>query len=162
MSGRTKITYRELTVDLWEGMDFTFPDEAQAEMRDVFCNDPHAEVADCICSSLEAHVAYTPDGKPIFVYGVCMYLSGGDMGVPTYNVWGFSSTVAPRWPLAMVREGRKVMRRLRREYGSLYAFCDTRYRRSIKWLDMIGLHSANSVRVLSPGATAPAVLLETD
>jgi len=55
-----------------------------------------------------------------------------------------------------------VMRRLRREYGSLYAFCDTRYRRSIKWLDMIGLHSANSVRVLSPGATAPAVLLETD
>lgn len=153
------VEYQPLTLELWHTLGFEFPQEAIDEMRDVWRQSANRGVMESIADSLVCEVAFI-NGRPIFIYGVCP----DDDSFPDerlYNVWGFSSIDARRYPKTMVVEGRKIVEKLRSMFGWMFAWCDPRYKRSMKWLDMIGIHDTGDHRpIVERGLIAAK--LETD
>ena len=73
------------------------------------------------------------DGVPALIFGT---------GAPTFSdeasVWALGTSLCDKVPLAMVRLGRKMVGKFLEQYSVLENHCDARYKKTIKWLRLIG------------------------
>ena len=148
------IRTRTLSAGDWERMrgNFEFTREETEEALGVWLADIDAVVREALADSCHAELVSVGE-QPVFIWGIC----------PNGNIWGFSDRSAEKYPLLMVRHGRRVVERCRKRFGSVFCWCDARYGRSLRWLQMIGFRGTGDEGVFERGGRTglPACCLRT-
>lgn len=128
----------------FDQIDFPLPEEAIAEMQayEQGVTDGKRQIREDIVTSDETLLVYV-NGKPTFVTGVDTDLWSEEY--KAYVVWGFSSIYADDCHIAMVKEGRKIVKRFGEDYGRIINCVDRRYAKSQKWLKMLGFRMTGNV-----------------
>lgn len=85
-------------------------------------------------SSTLARVGHAPDGGIVSVIGVAPVSLLGGIGTP----WMLATEQVFDFPLAFVREGRKITEQMLAIYPSLINYVDARNTASIRWLKHLG------------------------
>ena len=87
------------------------------------------------CSFEESDEAYTGtvDGEPAMIFGV-----GGTPLSDETSIWALGTPLCDKVPVSMVRLGRNVVNAFLEDYPVLTNHCDSRYKKTIKWLRMLG------------------------
>lgn len=148
------ISTRTVSPGDWERerRNFGFTREETEEVLGVWLADMDTVMEEALADSCHAEVV-SVGGQPVFIWGVC----------PDGNIWGFSDRSAEKYPLLMVRYGRRVVERCRKTFGSVFCWCDVRYGRSLRWLEMIGFRRTGEEGVFGRGGRTglPACRLKT-
>lgn len=80
----------------------------------------------------ECYTAFA-DGRPCMVFGM-MDPPLGEVGY----VWALGTDDCTRYPVSMVRYGRRFLQRFLARRPELMNWCDARYGKALKWLKAIG------------------------
>ena len=83
----------------------------------------------------ESDEAYTGvvGGEPAMIFGV-----GATMLSDEASIWALGTDLCDKVPIAMVRIGRRVVQSFLEDYPVLTNYCDSRYKKTIKWLKLLG------------------------
>ncbi len=126
-----KVTIREATIDDARYIGAHLRDDDRREIEALGMNPVYATEM----SFLGSDEAYTGsvDGVPTMIFGV-----GGTPLSDEASVWALGTPLCEKVPLIMVRFGRKAVRSFLQDYPVLTNHCDSRYKKTIKWLKLLG------------------------
>ena len=73
------------------------------------------------------------DGVPAMLFG-----AGASLLSDTAAAWALGTDACNRAPVAMVKFGRRAVREFLKLYPALENYCDARYAKSHRWLELLG------------------------